>query len=160
MALYRKKPVVIEAITFDELVFHGKEEAAAGRGTLTNGMPWSFTYKGQPITHEDDDTYLVPTLEGSMAFRRGAMLITGVNGEIYPCAKDIFDKTYEPAVAVPPITTLGGLTPEQWSNGVHDYLEGYEFRGDAGDYTPTEQEKVLLEDALHGFIAEISEGRL
>jgi hypothetical protein len=30
-----------------------------------------------------------------MKFNRGDMLITGVNGEIYPCKKDIFDKTYE-----------------------------------------------------------------
>lgn len=49
------------------------------------------------ITHENDDCYLIPTLEGTMRFNRGDMLITGVQGEIYPCKRDIFDKTYEPA---------------------------------------------------------------
>ena len=35
---YRKKPVVIEAITFDELVEYGK----AHGGNIVDGMPWSF----------------------------------------------------------------------------------------------------------------------
>ena len=92
MSKFRKKPVVIDAITFDELVEHGK---AAG-GNMVNGMPWSFEYRGQPITHENDDCYLVLTLEGSMRFQRGDMLITGVQGEIYPCKREIFEATYEP----------------------------------------------------------------
>jgi hypothetical protein len=32
-----------------------------------------------------------------MKMGRGDMLITGVKGEIYPCKKDIFEATYEPA---------------------------------------------------------------
>jgi len=91
MAKFRKKPVVVEAITFDELVEYGLQHG----GNVVNGMPWSFEYKGQPITHENDDCYLVPTLEGTMKFNRGEMLITGVNGEIYPCKMDIFRATYE-----------------------------------------------------------------
>lgn len=90
---YRKKPVVIEAITFDELVAHGKASGAP----IINNMPWSFDYCGQPITHENDACYLIPTLEGTMRFNRGDMLITGVKGEIYPCKSDIFEVTYEPA---------------------------------------------------------------
>lgn len=91
MAMYRKKPVVIEAITFDELVEYG----CIHGGNIVNGMPWSFEYKGQPVTHENDDCYLIPTLEGIMRFDRGNMLITGVNGEIYPCKADIFAATYD-----------------------------------------------------------------
>lgn len=93
MALFRKKPVVIEAITFDELVEHGK----ANGGNIVNGMPWSFKYAGQPISHENDDCYLIQTLEGTMRMARGDMLITGVKGEIYPCKPDIFAATYEAA---------------------------------------------------------------
>ena len=89
---FRKKPVVIEAITFDELVEHGRAQGVP----CYNGMPWSFTYNGHPITHENDDCYIIPTLEGSMHFRRGDMLITGVKGELYPCKPDIFEATYEP----------------------------------------------------------------
>lgn len=91
MAMYRKKPVVIEAITFDELVKHGLQTGA----NVVNGMPWSFQYKGHPITHENDDCYLIPTLEGTMKMTRGDVLITGVKGEIYPCKGDIFAATYE-----------------------------------------------------------------
>ena len=94
MSKYRKKPVVIEAITFDELVEHGKAHGSVS--PFGGEMPWSFDYKGQPITHENDDCYLIPTLEGTMKFQRGDMLITGVQGEIYPCKPDIFAETYEP----------------------------------------------------------------
>jgi hypothetical protein len=91
MSKYRKKPVVIEAITFDEFVEHGKQNG----GNIVNGMPWSFEYNGHPVTHENDECYLIPTLEGTHNFTPQDMLITGVNGEIYPCKKDIFEKTYE-----------------------------------------------------------------
>ena len=88
---YRKLPVEIEAITFEELVEYGRNNG----GDVLNVIPWAFTYCGHPITHENDDCYLIPTLEGTMKFNRGDMLITGVNGEIYPCKMDIFEKTYE-----------------------------------------------------------------
>lgn len=89
---YRKKPVVIEAITFDELIAYG---IAAGAAPTHGGMPRSFDYVGQPITHESDDCYLIPTLEGTMQFKRGEMLITGTKGEIYPCKMNIFQEIYE-----------------------------------------------------------------
>jgi hypothetical protein len=91
MAKYRKKPVVIEAISFNELVAHGILQGVP----LYDGLPWSFTYQDHQITHENDECYLIPTLEGIMKMGRNDMLITGVNGEIYPCKIDIFEKTYE-----------------------------------------------------------------
>ena len=88
---YKKLPVEIEAITFDELVEYGKIHG----GNIVNDMPWSFNYAGPPITHENDDCYLIQTSSGIVKFNRGDMLITGVNGEIYPCKLDILKKTYE-----------------------------------------------------------------
>jgi hypothetical protein len=88
---YQKKPVVIEAITFEEFIEYGKQNG----GNIVNGMPWSFEYNGHPVTNENDECYLIPTLEGTMRFTPDDMLITGVNGEIYPCKIDIFAKTYE-----------------------------------------------------------------
>lgn len=88
----RKKPVEVEAIRFEELVEHGLK---SGSPHVHGGMPWSFQYKGHQITHENDNCYLIPTLEGVMKFNRGDLLITGVNGEIYPCKQEIFEKTYE-----------------------------------------------------------------
>ena len=90
---YRKKPVVIEAITFEEFIEYGKAHA----DNFNNGMPWFFEYKGHPVTHKNDECYIIPTLEGEYEFTPNDMLITGIKGEIYPCKKDIFEATYEPA---------------------------------------------------------------
>jgi hypothetical protein len=46
MAKYRKKPVVIEAITFEEFIEYGKNNG----GNIVNGFPWSFKYNGHPVT--------------------------------------------------------------------------------------------------------------
>jgi len=94
MGKYRNKPVIIEAITFDEFIEYGRDENNGAN--IVNGMPWSFIkYNGHPITHKTDERYLIPTLEGTMDFTPNDMLITGINGEIYPCKIDIFKKTYD-----------------------------------------------------------------
>ncbi len=94
---YRKLPVVIEAITFDELLEYGREVAPEDAAEH-DGIAWSFEYKGVLLSNENENCYLIPTLEGTMDFTRNDMLITGVNGEIYPCKIDIFNKTYEAVV--------------------------------------------------------------
>ena len=97
MAKFTKKPVTVEAITFQELVDHGRRVAPE---SINGGMPWSFTYAGHHISHENDTCYLIPTLEGAMKMGRDDMLITGVKGEIYPCKRDIFEATYGVALPV------------------------------------------------------------
>lgn len=37
----------------------------------------------------------IETLEGNMKANSGDWVIMGVNGEVYPCKPDIFEKTYE-----------------------------------------------------------------
>jgi len=59
MGLYRKRPVVVEAVRLTRQI-------------------------------------TIHTLEGDMVGNPGDWLITGVNGEKYPCKPDIFEKTYEP----------------------------------------------------------------
>lgn len=86
-----KKQIEIEFITFDELVQYGKNQGVPEY----NGMPWSFDYKGHSITHENDTTYLIPTLEGNLQMTPNDVLITGIQGEIYPCKKDIFELSYD-----------------------------------------------------------------
>lgn len=66
MALYRRKHEPVRAWTFDELVEHGRQQVAPVGEPLRvgpNGMPWSFTLCGQPVTHERDDLYLVGALK-------------------------------------------------------------------------------------------------
>ena len=42
-----------------------------------------------------NESFEVITLEGKMHGNAGDYLICGINHELYPCAKDIFEKTYE-----------------------------------------------------------------
>lgn len=88
MAKYRKKPVIIDVVTFEEFVEFAKENSESPH--------WSFDCNGYAVTHENDECYLIQTLEGTMRFTPEDVLITGVEGEIYPCKIDIFKKTYEP----------------------------------------------------------------
>jgi hypothetical protein len=37
----------------------------------------------------------IQTLEGSVVASNGDWIIRGVEGELYPCRSDIFEKTYE-----------------------------------------------------------------
>lgn len=39
---------------------------------------------------------VIATLEGNMTANPGDVIITGVKGEQYPCARDIFMRTYSP----------------------------------------------------------------
>lgn len=149
MTQFRKKPVVITAITFDQLVAHGIEQCKAeGRASnIVNGMPWSFSYAGHPVTHENDSCYLIPTLEGTMKMGRDDMLITGVKGEIYPCKRDIFEATYDEAPTALPVVDPGPDSLEREiqakaANGprvtpqalMDEIISAYYFTADEGVY--------------------------
>lgn len=56
-------------------------------------------FRKKPVVIEAElitEEMTIRTLEGDMLGRVGDWLITGVNGEQYPCKPDIFEKTYEP----------------------------------------------------------------
>jgi hypothetical protein len=58
-------------------------------------------YRKKPVVVEASRltvVTLVHTLEGTMQGNVGDWLITGIEGEQYPCRADIFEKTYEPVV--------------------------------------------------------------
>lgn len=93
MAQFIKKPIEVKAISFEEFVQYGLNAEGAN---IVNGEPWHFSYEGHPITQENATVYLIPTKEGTMRFTPSDVLITGIQGEIYPCKKDIFEATYEP----------------------------------------------------------------
>lgn len=78
---FRKKPVVIEATQWFK---HGDHPAVALMFS-SNPEPSSFAFGW------------VETLEGGHRVTPGDWIITGVEGELYPCKPDIFAKTYEPA---------------------------------------------------------------
>ena len=72
MARYRKKPVIIEAYQWHIVLGEG-----AGVILSKDGKPYC------------------KTLEGPLWVSDGDWIITGVEGEVYPCKPDIFEKTYE-----------------------------------------------------------------
>lgn len=56
-------------------------------------------FRKKPVVVEAYQTAVemtIQTLEGPLKASPGDWIITGVNGEQYPCKPDIFEKTYEP----------------------------------------------------------------
>ena len=45
--------------------------------------------------YQTDVEVTIDTLEGKMKASPGDWIITGINGEQYPCTPDVFEKTYE-----------------------------------------------------------------
>lgn len=55
-------------------------------------------YRKKPVIIEayiSEEELIIHTLEGNMKANKGDYIITGINGEKYPCKPDIFIKTYE-----------------------------------------------------------------
>ena len=55
-------------------------------------------YRKKPVVveaYQTDSPMMIHTPEGDMTAYVGDYIITGVNGEQYPCKPDIFEKTYE-----------------------------------------------------------------
>lgn len=58
-------------------------------------------YRKKPViieAYQTDKEMDIETLEGVMHAPVGDYIITGVNGEKYPCKPDIFEKTYEKVI--------------------------------------------------------------
>jgi hypothetical protein len=91
MAKYRKKPVVIEAVSCAEVI-----------ATMNDNYVWKMLPKWVSDAYEEGvirevriGGFTVNTLEGPLTALRGDMLIQGVQGELYPCRDSIFIATYE-----------------------------------------------------------------
>ena len=76
---YTKRPITIDAVQWlgDNL-----EEIA----TLGGAKEYEQDFLG--------DNLIIHTLEGDMKAQKFDWIIKGVNGELYPCKPDIFEKTY------------------------------------------------------------------
>lgn len=77
MRLFRKKPVVIEAVRFNGSNYEEVREFIE-QETLCSDL-----------------SIVIPTLEGDMVAQKGDYIIKGVQGEFYPCKPDIFEETYD-----------------------------------------------------------------
>ena len=55
-------------------------------------------YRKRPIVvsaYQTEEEIEIETLEGKMTASPGDYIITGINGEQYPCKQEIFEKTYD-----------------------------------------------------------------
>jgi len=82
MKQHRKKPVVIEAMQWN-----GDADIANSFIGERYGTDWKYANNNESI--------IIPTLEGDMLGNVGDYIIKGVKGEFYPCKPDIFEATYE-----------------------------------------------------------------
>jgi len=90
MALFRKKPIVIEAFQFyvDSMPDWFMDMITENKVVLESCNYKNTTIKGAYC--------LIKTLEGEMLCKDGDYVIKGVKGECYSCKPDIFLMTYEP----------------------------------------------------------------
>lgn len=89
MPRYTKLPVTISAMripTVAEL-----EETSIIEGWLLDAV---INGTVKTLTHGAVE---IKTLEGTMRGEPGDYIIQGIQGELYPCKKEIFEATYKPA---------------------------------------------------------------
>lgn len=99
MGKYRKKPVVIVAVQFTKAMAEGNdslpEGVLFGRRELGPDDHFPELMKDHWPNYEGYHNHYIETLEGKMQVQIGDWIITGVQGEKYPCKPDIFEATYD-----------------------------------------------------------------
>ena len=88
MPKFRKKPVIIEAFQYG---IDNRPDWFCDAVTAND----IITHWGTDIRCPEDYFCEIKTLEGVMRGDCFDFIIQGVQGEIYPCKPDIFEKTYE-----------------------------------------------------------------
>lgn len=89
MAKYRKKHVEVEAFQISMDTMSKRDYPWWFADAIASGKVYQERNPDYPVE------CTIRTLEGEMNANLGDYIIKGVNGELYPCKPDIFDKTYE-----------------------------------------------------------------
>lgn len=89
MAKFMKLPVVIEAEKVIDLLYGFQHDFKL--------LPqWVIdAYDNLVINTVTDNYFIVKTLEGTVMATKEDYLVKGIDGELYPCKIDIFEKTYK-----------------------------------------------------------------
>jgi hypothetical protein len=99
MHLFRKKPVIIEAVQFESLALLEGEVFSIHFNTaeaLPKGVRDAIIDDTLCPNFKDGKSLVVTTLEGDHIASPGDWIIRGVEGELCPCKPNIFAQTYEP----------------------------------------------------------------
>lgn len=89
---YRKKPVVVEAF---QMTKERRRDNSEWPVWLHEAWQLNINEPGSLHCVDGGDTLHINTLEGTHKVTFGDYIIRGVQGEIYPCKPDIFEKTYD-----------------------------------------------------------------
>ena len=93
MPLFRKRPVTVHAWHTSYLLDAAKNNWAALPAPIAEAYE-----RGDVLFLTQPPSISVQTLEGVMTAPNDSFIIQGVQGELYPCARDIFLATYEPVI--------------------------------------------------------------
>lgn len=93
MAKYKRKQDSVQALNWEEFIQYGKENV----DHLTEGMPWSFNYKGNPVTHENDERYYITSSVGGGSYHMepGKMLVMYDDRSVNILPELQFNQLYE-----------------------------------------------------------------
>ena len=120
---FRKKPVIIEAFKYDGDL--------KDRNGLFYVPFWAQEAYKKGIMYYGAETCDLPpcelyieTLEGTHHVSVGDYVIQGVNGELYPCKPDIFEKTYEMVADEDNCCVLGGQSTFGFGDAIRYLKKG------------------------------------
>jgi len=63
-------------ISFDEVIKHGLENGA----NVVDNYPWSWKINNKSVTHENNNCYIIETIDGMKHFYKGDFLIAYESG--------------------------------------------------------------------------------
>ena len=105
-------------------------------------------YRKKPVivdAYQTDKEIIIHTLEGNMKANVGDYIITGVQGEQYPCKPDIFEQTYEMVMPDKKLTDSEIIKAlEDCFNKDHTFVTTYDGKSQAIT-------KVTMQDILNVF---------
>lgn len=85
MPRFRKRPIVVDAFQWAT--------------SMEDGLLWEHKivkYYYEETGQDLKRIWYVPTKQGKIKVNEGDWIITGIDGELYPCSPSIFEKVYEP----------------------------------------------------------------
>jgi hypothetical protein len=110
MGLYRKKPVMVEAVRFDGCEYVDDVPEPMFEGSFDVVPEWLVDAQakregeaGAAYVDRDGNSaevafvLAIVTLEGTVYAQPGDFIIRGTAGELYPCKPDIFASIYDAA---------------------------------------------------------------
>lgn len=179
METQKKSPV--RFYSFDEFIEYGLDYS----DNIVDGMPWSFEIHGYPVTHENDQCYLIPTETGMKEFTPNHMLMYDIYGKLQVnkipgCTKPLPPPKYEISDQVIAMKWWNSIstdmkmmwTGQYYPGRTHNLLTGSEIEKvfmsrEAEGVSKISEEERLAYNTKHGITGldhilfpEISEGEI